>query len=98
VSRQDLAEDLELRLEAVNELVGRLEAEGLVLQVSREGDDVGLALATGPERIPLARLLELAARSTLGTPPRGGPEWDALQSLLAQQRQGAGERTLAEIL
>jgi membrane protein len=98
VSRQDLAEDLELRLEAVNELVGRLEAEGLVLQVSRQGDDVGLALATGPERIPLARLLELAARSTLGTPPRGGPEWDALQSLLAQQRTGAGERTLAEML
>jgi membrane protein len=98
VSRQDLAEHLELRLEAVNELVGRLEAEGLVLQVSREGDDVGLALATGPERIPLARLLELAARSTLGTPARGGPEWDALQSLLAQQRLGAGERTLAEML
>ena len=98
VSRQDLAEDLELRLEAVNELVGRLEAEGLVLQVSRQGDDVGLALATGPERIPLARLLELAARSTLGTPPRGGRAWDALQSLLAQQRLGAGERTLAEML
>ena len=98
VSRQDLAEDLELRLEAVNELLGRLEAEGLVLQVSQEGDDVGLALATGPERIPLARLLELAARFTVGTPPRGGPEWDALQALLAQQRLGAGERTLAEML
>jgi membrane protein len=98
VSRQDLAEDLELRLEAVNELLGRLEAEGLVLRVSREGDDVGLALATGPERIPLARLLEIAARSTIGMPPRGGPEWDALQALLAQQRQGAGERTLAEML
>jgi membrane protein len=98
VSRQDLAEDLELRLEAVNELLGRLEAEGLVLRVSRDGDDVGLTLATGPERIPLTRLLEIAARSTIGMPPRGGPEWEALQALLAQQRQGAGERTLAEML
>jgi membrane protein len=98
VSRQELAEDLELRLDAVNELLERLEAEGLVLQVSQQGDDVGLALATGPERIPLARLLELAARATVGTPARGGPEWDALQSLLAQQRTGAGERTLAEML
>jgi membrane protein len=98
VSRQELAEDLELRLDAVNELLVRLEAEGLVLQVSQQGDDVGLALATGPERIPLARLLELAARATVGTPPRGGPEWEALQALLAQQRKGAGERTLAEML
>jgi biotin operon repressor len=98
VSRQDLAEDLELRLDAVNELLGRLEAEGLVLRVSRDGDDVGLTLATGPERIPLTRLLEIAARSTIGMPPRGGPEWEALQALLAQQRQGAGERTLAEML
>jgi len=50
VSRQDLAEDLELRLEAVNELLGRLEAEGLVLQVSREGDDIGLFSSGNPTR------------------------------------------------
>ena len=98
VSRQDLAEDLELRLEAVTELLGRLEAEGLVHQVSRQGDDVGLALALDPARIPLRRLLELAWRSTLGTPPRGGPEWAALGALQAQWRGVAGERTLAELL
>ncbi len=98
VSRQDLAEDLELRLEAVTELLGRLEADGLVHQVSRQGDDVGLALALDPGRIPLRRLLELAWRSTLGTPPRAGPEWDALEALQAQWRAAAGERTLAELL
>src|SRR5262245_2845172 len=98
VSRQDLAEDLELRLEAVSELLARLEAEGLVHTVSRLGDDVGLALALDPARIPLRRLLELAWRSTLGTPPRRGPEWDALAALQTQWRGAAGERTLAELL
>ncbi|HSD28618.1 MAG TPA: YihY/virulence factor BrkB family protein, partial [Vicinamibacteria bacterium] len=46
VGRQALAEELELRLESVVELVERLEAEGLVNQVTLRGtEDVGLALA-----------------------------------------------------
>ncbi len=98
VSRQELSEDVDLRLEAVSELVTCLEAEGLVHQVSRRGTDVGLALAIAPERIPLARLVELASRSTLGARPRTGPGWDALARIHAQARASAGERTLAEIL
>jgi membrane protein len=96
VSRQELAEQLELPLEAVGELVARLEAEGLVHHVSRRGAEVGLTLAMGPERIPLARLVELASRATLGTRRRVGPGWEALAALLADTQTAAGERTLAD--
>jgi membrane protein len=71
VTRQELAEELELHLDAVNQLVSGLEAEGLVHHVTRRGSELGVTLALAPERIPLARLVELAARATLGTrPPR----------------------------
>jgi membrane protein len=98
VSREQLAEDVDLRLDGVSELVACLEAEGLVHQVSRRGSEVGLALALAPERIPLARLLELASRSTLGTHPRTGPGWDALGAIHANARALAGDQTLAELL
>ena len=97
LSRQDLAEDLDLRLDAVTELVVLLEAEGLLHQVSRHGAEIGLTLATAPERVPLARLLELAARSTLGPRPHSGPGWDALAASLASTRAAAGDRTLADL-
>ena len=49
--------------------------------------DVGLTLALPPERIPLARLLELASRSTLGTrAARRAPGWDALSPRSCAQR------------
>jgi membrane protein len=99
VGRQALAEDLELRLEAVAELVERLEAEGLVHHVARRGsEDVGLALALPPERIALGRLVDLASRLTLGQKPREGLGWDALASLHATARTAAGDRTLADLL
>ncbi len=66
-----LAEELSLRLEAVAELAGRLEQEGLLLQVVRPGsEDVGFTLALPPERIPLSRIASLASRCTLGERPR----------------------------
>jgi len=98
VSRQELAEDVDLRLDAVGELVNRLEAEGLVHHVSRRGSEVGLTLALAPERIPLARVLELAWRATRGPHPRTGPGWDALATIHTQAQAAAGERTLAELL
>ena len=99
VGRQALAEELDLRLESVAELVARLEAEGLVHQVTRRGtEDVGLALALPPDRIPLARIAELASRFTLGTKPREGAGWDALAAIHAQARAAAGDRTVADLL
>jgi membrane protein len=99
VSRQALAEELDLRLESVAELVESLEADGLVNQVALRGtDDVGLALAQPPDRIPLARLVELASRFTLGTRPRQGPGWGALAAINAAARASAGERTLADLV
>jgi membrane protein len=99
VGRQELAEDLDLRLEAVAELVERLEAEGLVHQVARRGsEDVGLSLALPPDRIPLARLAELASRFTLGTLPREGAGWGALAAIHRQAREAAGDRTVADLL
>ncbi|HSD29962.1 MAG TPA: YihY/virulence factor BrkB family protein [Vicinamibacteria bacterium] len=99
VGRQALAEELDLRLESVVELVVRLEAEGLVNQVALRGtDDVGLALALPPDRIPLARIAELATRFTLGTKPREGPAWGALAAIHATARTAAGDRTLADLL
>lgn len=98
ISRQALAEELELRLEAVAELVERLEAEGLVHHVTRRGSaDVCLSLALPPDRIPLARLVDLASSLTLGDQPRRGPGWEALASLHATARTAAGGRTLAEL-
>jgi len=99
VGRQALAEELDLRLESVAELVDRLEAEGLVHQVARRAsEDVGLVLALPPDRIPLARLADLASCSTLGTRPRAGPGWDALAAIHASARAAAGERTLADLV
>ena len=99
VSRQLLAEELDLRLSAVAELVGRLESEGLVLQVtSRSSDDIGLTLALPPERIPLARIVALASRFTLGDTPREGSGWQALAALHETARSAAGERTVADLL
>jgi membrane protein len=98
-SRQGLAEELKLRLEAVVELVCRLEDEGLVVHVTRTGsEDVGLMLALPPERIPLARIVALAARFTLGDKPREGPGWGALAWLHATAREAAGARTVADVL
>jgi membrane protein len=99
VGRQALAEELDLRLESVAELVSRLEAEGLVHQVARRGtEDVGLTLALPPDRIPLARIVEVASRFTLGTKPREGAGWDALAAIHASARAAAGERTVADLL
>jgi hypothetical protein len=98
VTRQELAEAVDLRLEAVTELVACLEADGLLHQVSRHGSERGVTLALAPERIPLARLLELASRSTLGKHPHTGPAWNALAALHANARSHAGDRTLAELL
>jgi membrane protein len=99
VDRQALAEELDLRLESVAELVERLEAEGLVSQVARPGsEEVGLALALPPDRIPLARIVELASRFTLGTTSREGPGWSALAAIHATARASAGDRTLADLL
>ena len=98
-SRQALAEELKLRLEAVNELLCRLEDEQLVVQVSRAGSgDVGVMLALPPEKIPLARLVALAARFTLGDRPREGAGWGALAGLHETARKAAGERTVADVL
>ena len=98
VTRQELAEDVDLRLEAVVELVACLEAEGLVHQVTRRGADAGVTLALPPERVPLARLLEIASRSTLGARMHGGPGWDTLAAMFDEARAAAGERTLAELV
>lgn len=98
VSRLELAEELELRLEAVGELVAALEADGLVHYVTRRGSEAGLTLALPPERVPLARLVELQSRATLGARARRGPGWDALAAQLAAARAAAGERTLAEVV
>jgi membrane protein len=98
LSRGELADDVELRQDAVAELVSWLESEGLVHRVSRRGADAGVTLALPPERIPLARLLELSARATLGTHRREGGAWSALAALHEQWRGAAGERTLAELL
>jgi membrane protein len=98
-SRQALAEELMLRLEAVAELVRCLEDEGLVVQVTHPGsEDVGLMLALPPERIPLARVVALASRHTLGDRPREGPGWSALATLHEAVRDAASQRTVADLL
>ena len=99
VSRQELAEELHLRLESVAELADRLEEEGLLLQVSRRGsEDVGLTLALPPEKIPLARLVDLGARLTVGPDERQGPGWGFLARLREAARRAASEETLASLL
>jgi membrane protein len=99
VSRQDLAEELDLRLEAVAALVEHLEGQGLVHHVARRGsEDVGLTLALPPEKIPLVRLVDVASRLTLGEERRDDPGWAALERLHASARAAAGERTLASLV
>jgi len=98
-SRQDLAEELRLRLESVADLADKLEEEGLVHQVHLRGtSDVALTLALPPESIPLARLVDLGARLSVGPRPRTGPGWGFLGSLQAAARGAAGDRTLASLI
>ncbi len=98
-SRQGLAEELTLRLEAVAELVRCLEDEGLVVEVTRAtSEDVGLLLALPPERIPLARVVALASRYTLGDRPREGRAWSALATLHETALTAAAERSVADLL
>ncbi len=99
LSRQELAEELRLRLQAVAELAGKLEAEGLIHQVQPRGtSDVALTLAQPPESIPLARLVDLGARLSVGPGERSGPGWDFLGHMRDAARSAAGERTLASLL
>jgi len=98
VTLQELAEDVDLRLEAVSELVSCLETEGLVHQVTWRGAEAGVTLALPPEGVRLARLVEIASRLTLGAGVHGGPAWDALAGMLDNARVAAGERTLAELV
>jgi len=99
LSRQALAEELELRLESVAELTSRLEEEGLVHHVVRRGsEDVGLTLALPPESIPIARILDLASRLSLGERVRTGPGWRVLADLQGASRAAAGDHTLASLL
>jgi membrane protein len=98
-SRQALAEELHLRLEAVAELAEKLQEEGLVHQVQTLGTrDVALTLAQPPESIPLARLLELGARLSIGPDTRKGPGWQFLGNMQGAARAAAGERTLATLV
>jgi membrane protein len=98
-SRQALAEELHLRLEAVSELVLRLEQEQLVVHVARRGsEDVGLMLARPATRIPLEEVVALASRCTLGDRPREGAGWSALASLHETARRAAAGRTVADLL
>jgi membrane protein len=99
LSRQGLAEDLGVGLEGIASLLERLEQEGLVHQVTPRGsEDELVTLAMPPDRIRLARLVDLASRLTVGSEPRKGPGWDALTALHAGMRKAAGERTLAELI
>jgi hypothetical protein len=59
---------------------------------------VGPTLALPPDRIPLARIAELASRCTLGTRPREGAGWGALAAIHQQARAAAGDRTIADLL
>jgi len=99
VSRQQLAEELDLRLEAVAELVHVLEEDGLVLHTTRPGsEDVGLMLALPAELVPLARVVALVSRCSLGDKPRAGAGWAGLAWLHETARKAAAERTIADLL
>jgi membrane protein len=99
LSRQALAEELHLRLEAVAELAQKLQEEGLVHQVQARGTpDVALTLAQPPESIPLARLVDLGARLSTGPDTRKGPGWRFLAAMQDAARTAAGERTLATLI
>ena len=99
LSRQDLAEELQLRLESVAELADRLEKAGLIHQVRpRGGADVALTLALPPENIPLARLIDLGAEMSVDPTARPGPGWRFLGELRDAARAAAGEQTLDSLV
>ena len=55
-------------------------------------------LALPPERIPLARVVALASRYTLGDRPREGRAWGTLATLHESARAAASQRTVADLL
>ena len=98
-SRQDLAEELQLRLESVADLADRLEEDGLVHQVRLRGtSDVALTLALPPESIPLARLVDLGARISVGSRGQAGPGWEFVGTVREAAQAAAGDRTLASLI
>lgn len=99
LSRQDLAEELQVPLQYVAELADRLQKEGLVHQVQPRGSrDMALTLALPPEAIPLARLVDLGARLSVGPNERTGPGWRFLGTMQEAARAAAGDQTLATLV
>lgn len=100
IGRQLLAQQLGLPVRAVAALAEQLEAEGLInMAQSRRLGETGYSLAVPPERIPITRLLDVAAQvSNPQGKPRHDAGWDYLASLAQAQREAAGEATLATVL
>ena len=101
VSAQNLAQQLQLPMGAINSLTRRLEDEGLLNHIESDGSDqrAGYALAMPADRIAVSRLLDLAHDITTGTQTHGQhPGWAYLTDLAGAQRTAAGDQTLASII
>jgi membrane protein len=100
LSRQSLAEELRLPLQAVAELCAKLEDRGYLHSLRKRGsEDMNLVLARPPEQVPISDLLDLAAGLTIG--PRARREcggWEFLGSLTADAAQRAGARSLRDLV
>ncbi len=59
---------------------------------------MALTLALPPEAIPLARLVDLGARLSVGPNERTGPGWRFLGTMQEAARAAAGDQTLATLV
>jgi len=99
LSRDDLADQLELPIAAVSQITARLCDAGMVHQVSNRGSQFQLALARPPEKITMASLIELADSLTDGrSDGRQDPSWEHLARLNRAKLDAVAETSLASWL
>lgn len=100
MTRGQLAQALGLPERAVAELTRQLESQGLIHRVQGASpEDTGITLAQPPERIAVARLLQLINDITLTPTKRTGKTgWEYLEELQQAQRHAAGNASLATLV
>ena len=100
IAVEKLADDLRLPVRTVATFNHRLEEQGLIHQVQRDGrNEAEYALALPPDRIELTRLLELGRSFTRAADEdKHRPGWSMLDRLAKVQAEASAKMTLAQLI
>jgi len=100
VGRQRLSDRLSIPVRAVAELSQKLEQAGLIHTVQVEGDgDSGYAMSLPPDRVPVAKVLEVAQSTVKNSEQhRSSPGWAYLDAVRETMEEASEGKTLQTLL